>query len=221
MESDESLKDSTQGDREALETAQPPPLIGSVGAHFIRSELSSAGKKPQKALAEIRERCSLRNKACAPLITMLELQGVPTCNAHRSLLEEVRPCAPPPLRVCCLQLLSLSCTPSEACCGRRSTCVCRDMWHLTHSTRKPWPSGWTNLLCFWPESDSSKAVARHLHLLRMHCTNAASTWQGPRHSSSICKLAFLGTEAVDVRIVHGDVLITLALGLGQPSQNGC
>jgi hypothetical protein len=91
MESDESLKDSAQeGDRDLHEPAQPPPLIGSVGAHFIRSELSSAGKKPQEALAEIRERGSIRNKACVPLMTMLELQGVPSCSAHRALLEAVR-----------------------------------------------------------------------------------------------------------------------------------
>lgn len=103
MESDESLRNAAANNDVQADGAAPPPLIGSVGADFIRKELSSGGKKPPDALADIRARGSLRNPLCTPLLTMLELQKVPPVSAHRALLEEVRR---GPASCCCRALIS-------------------------------------------------------------------------------------------------------------------
>jgi hypothetical protein len=85
MEADDSPQRSEDADAE-----RPPPLVGVVGSNFISAALSAKGVKPQEALAQVRERGALKNPACAPLMAMLELQGVPASTAHKRLLHDVR-----------------------------------------------------------------------------------------------------------------------------------
>jgi hypothetical protein len=89
MDSDESLREATDGHEDKREGDAPPPLVGTVGSDFIRLSLSTRGAKPQEVLADIRKRGALRNEACAPLMVMLDLQGVPPSSAHKRLLHEV------------------------------------------------------------------------------------------------------------------------------------
>jgi hypothetical protein len=77
-------------DCEFYTPTQPPPLVGDVGRSFIREKLADNSKKPQQWLEEIRERGSLKNPACSPLISLLQHQGTQPSSAHRYLLEQVR-----------------------------------------------------------------------------------------------------------------------------------
>jgi len=85
----------SQGSDEATEAIsfdpeESPPLVGNVGRSFIREKLADHIKKPQQWLEEIRERGSLKNPACAPLIALLSHQGIAASTAHKAILDQVR-----------------------------------------------------------------------------------------------------------------------------------
>jgi hypothetical protein len=71
------------------DTTVPPPLVGEVGRQFIREKLADNSKKPQAWLAEIRERGALKNPACAPLMILLQQQGMASSSAHKEIFERV------------------------------------------------------------------------------------------------------------------------------------
>lgn len=70
---------------------ESPPLVGNVGRSFIREKLADHSKKPQQWLEEIRERGSLKNPECAPLVSLLSHQGISSSVAHKAILDQVRP----------------------------------------------------------------------------------------------------------------------------------
>lgn len=77
------------GDLYNFESSQHP-LVADVGRSFIREKLADNTKKPQQWLEDIRERGSLKNPACGPLLALLKHQGMQACKAHELMLEQVR-----------------------------------------------------------------------------------------------------------------------------------
>ena len=92
---------------------------GPDAISHIRKTLSAASSKPRDALRQIRQAASLRDAGCAPLLAMLELQGVPAITAHKRLLDEACPSRSMPYTVptaaTCPYLSSHECTSAPAC----------------------------------------------------------------------------------------------------------
>eukprot|EP00195_Chlamydomonas_chlamydogama_P014869 CAMPEP_0202909070 /NCGR_PEP_ID=MMETSP1392-20130828/48159_1 /ASSEMBLY_ACC=CAM_ASM_000868 /TAXON_ID=225041 /ORGANISM="Chlamydomonas chlamydogama, Strain SAG 11-48b" /LENGTH=701 /DNA_ID=CAMNT_0049598681 /DNA_START=412 /DNA_END=2517 /DNA_ORIENTATION=- len=66
------------------------PLIGGEGIEFVTEKLSSM--KPQLAIREIQQRCSLQHPLCPPLLGMVDQLGIARVDAHRGVLNAAKQC---------------------------------------------------------------------------------------------------------------------------------